>query len=233
MKVSEIMTRDVLTVGPDTPVAAAAALMVEKRISGLPVVDADGTVLGMFTEGDLLHRAETGTEGKHHSGFMNFLLGYGRSAEEYVEAYSRRVGDLMTEGAVWVGEDASLQDAVDLMARKKIRRVAVLRDGKLAGMLSRADLVRALAAKLAPTESLQTDAEIREKLTAELEAQPWVHAANISVDVKDRVVTLEGLVFDERVRRAVVVAASNVAQGTKVEDHLMWADPSCGLVLGA
>lgn len=234
MKVTDVMTPDVLTVGPETSVGDAATLMVERRVSGLPVVDGSGKLVGIFTEGDLLRRAEMGTGSMGRSRWMEFLLGTGRSAEDYVLTHSRRVGDLMKTDLITVTEDATLQDVVNLMESKRIRRVPVVRGDKLVGIVSRRDLVRLLARKLAemkpPTGS---DAQIEQRLKEELSKQPWVAANSLSVSLKDGVVTLDGLIFDERCREALHVLAQNVTGATKVVDNLVWTDPNTGMMIPA
>jgi len=231
MQASDVMTRNAVSVRPDSSVAAAVQLMVSMRISGLPVVDAQNHLVGIITEGDLMHRAETETGVRHRSRIMNFLLGYGGAAADYAVAHTRKVEDLMTTKLVSVPEDASLEDVVDLMERHHIRRVPVLRDGALVGIVSRHDLLRVLVRKLEAAQTGGTDAEIEARLRAELASQPWLAASDIGVTVQDRTVTLEGVIFDERIRKALLVAAENVAEGVTVEDHLIWCDPNSGTVL--
>ena len=233
MKARDIMSRDVVTIGPETSVAAAASLLVQHRVSGLPVVDEQRRVVGMFTEGDLLHRVENDTGECRRSRWLEFLVGPGREAAEYVTSHSRRVGDLMTHNVATVTEETSLSDIVAVIEKHHVRRVPVLRDGILVGIVSRLDLVRVLTLKLAAATGNDSDIDIERRLKAELDAQPWAVASNVAITVRDRVVTLEGLVYDERVRNALLVAAKNVDGGVSVEDNLRWADPTTGLVLGA
>ena len=233
MQASEVMTRDVLTVGPETAVATAADLMVRRRVSGLPVVDAGGRVVGMFTEGDLLRRAETGTSDVHRPGWLSFLLGGSRDAGDYVKTHSRRVGDLMRTDVASLPPSADLENVVDLMQRRKVRRIPIVIDGRLVGIVSRLDLVRAVANKLEAVVSDSDDFGVEERLRTELEKQPWINANSIGVSVRNGVVTLTGFIYDERCRKALIVAASNVAGGVKVEDQLIWADPTLGLVVTA
>jgi CBS-domain-containing membrane protein len=210
---------------------AAAKLMVEYRVSGLPVVDAAKKVIGLVTEGDLLHRAETETGQHSRSRWMSFLLGQSREAADYVESHTRRVSDLMTTDVVSVSEDATLQEVVDRLERRHIRRVPVLRDGVLVGVVSRLDLVRLLAAKLEASDAGESDDALEQRLRRELNAQPWIAAANVGIVVKDKIIRLDGYIYDERVRKALVVAAENSAPGVRVDDRMVWMDPSSGLVL--
>ena len=226
------MSRELATIGAHATVAEAAALMVERRISGVPVVDGDRQVVGMLTEGDLLHREETGTGGHRRSRFMQFILGNGRAASDYVQSHTRKVSDLMATDVVSVTEDTSLADVVDLLEQHHIRRVPVLRDGVLVGVVSRHDLMRMIALSLRAVEVGGTDAEIERRLKRELEAQPWSVACNIAISVDRGTVRLDGMIYSEQVRHALVVAAENAAPpGAVVEDRLIWCEPNSGLVL--
>jgi len=144
MKASEIMTLGVVTVRPEASVKEAASLMLERGISGLPVVDASGRLVGIVTEGDLLRRVETGTE-RSRPRWLEFLLGPGRLANEYVHSHARKVQDVMTPGVITVSKDAPLQDVVSILEQRRIKRVSVTRGDKLVGIISRASLVQALA----------------------------------------------------------------------------------------
>src|SRR5215468_4495533 len=132
MKTTDIMTRNVVSVQPATTILQAAQLMLQHRISGLPVVDRDGQVIGIVTEGDFLRRAETGTQ-RQRPRWLEFLIGPGRLAEEYVRSSSRRVEDVMTRSVHAIDEDMPLSDIVDLMERHRIKRLPVLRDRRLVG----------------------------------------------------------------------------------------------------
>lgn len=143
MKTSEIMTEAVVSVTPETSIAEAARLMLQHHISGLPVVDQDGAVVGMLTEGDLLRRAETGTA-PHHPRWLELLLGSGRLAKEYTRTHARRVGEVMTGDVASVSSQTAVADVVQLMNRRRIKRLPVIDESRLVGIVSRANLVRAL-----------------------------------------------------------------------------------------
>ena len=226
MKARDVMTRQVVTVRPDTTLSAAATLMVEKQVSGLPVVANEGRIVGILTEGDLLQRIETGTLQKLPSRWIEFLAGPGCSAKQYVTEHSHLVADLMTKEVVTVTGAMPLDHVVEqLMLTCHIRRVPVVRFGRLIGIMTRRDLVRALARKLSELPTAPSgDAEIEATIKAELKSQPWVMANNISITVKDGVATLQGLVSDDRCRRALHVAAENVAGVREVLDDLVWTE---------
>ena len=231
MKVSEIMTRDVVSVAPDAAVLEAVRLMLQRRISGLPVVDAAGDLQGIVTEGDFLRRAETGTQRKR-SRFVEFLLGPGRLATDYAQASGRKVGDVMTLDVRTVTEDASLEEVVHVMERYRVKRVPVVQGQKVVGIVTRANLMRAVATlALAEHPVAVGDAAIRESLIAELKKQRWAPVGLIDVVVKDGVVKLSGALTDERQRQAIRIAAENIPGVSKVEDHLVWIEPNSGVVI--
>ncbi|SMH46878.1 CBS domain-containing protein [Azospirillum agricola] len=229
MKVLDVMTSPALTVGPGASVEEAVALMIGKRISGIPVVEADGRLAGIVTEGDFLRRVECGTE-RQRPRWLEFLVGPGRIADEYIHSHGRRVEDVMTRKVVTVDENADLGAAVALMEEHRVKRLPVLRDGRIVGVVSRSDLLRTLARPAAAVES--GDARIREGFLAELSAQRWAPSSSLVVTVTDGVVDLRGVVFDDRQRRALRVMAEAIPGVRRVEDRLVWVEPNSGVVLG-
>jgi len=231
MKASDVMTRDVVSIGPDAPVIEAVQLMLQHHISGLPVVDAAGNLQGILTEGDFLRRAETGTQRKR-SRFVEFLLGPGRLATEYAHASGRKVDDVMTPEVRTVTEDASLELIVHVMERYRVKRVPVVQGRTVVGIVTRANLMRAVAnLALAERPVAAGDAAIRDRLIAELKAQRWAPVGLIDVVVKDGVVRLSGALTDERERQAIRIAAENIPGVNKIEDHLVWIEPNSGVVV--
>jgi CBS domain-containing protein len=230
MQASDIMTLNVISVTPNAPIHHAVRLMLQKNISGLPVITANGDLVGMVTEGDFLRRAETGTQ-RHRSRWIEFLLGPGKLAEEYVRSSGRKVSDVMTPVVHTVTEDASLEDVVRLMERHHIKRVPVMRGTRVVGIITRANLMRALVkSSLQPEPIAASDKEIRDRLLAELKNQPWAPLALIDIAVKDGVVTISGTVTDERERAALRVAAENVPGVRQVLDDLVWVEPISGMI---
>jgi len=233
MKAKDVMTRNVMTVAPDASVLEAIRLMLQRRISGLPVVDASGTLVGMVTEGDFMRRAELGTE-RHTPRWWEFLAGPGRMASEYAHAKGRNVHDVMTGEVHSVSEDTPLTEIVETMERRHIKRVPVLRGRKLVGIITRSNLLRALAGLAhATAPASASDATIRATFVAELQKQPWAPLAAIDVVVVDGVVKLSGAILDERQRGALRVAAENIPGVKQVEDHLVWIEPMSGTVIEA
>lgn len=234
MKVAEIMTRPVISVTPDTTIAEAARLMLQHRISGLPVVAASGEVVGILTEGDLLRRAETGTQ-LRRARWLEFLIAPGRLAREYANAHARRVGEVMTPRVECVGPETELAEVVRLLERRRIKRLPVTDAGQLVGIVSRANLVRALVHNLPkqPGREKLGDDQIRERILAEIANQPWGPRASVDVRVKDGAVDFYGTITDERERNALRIVAENTAGVSAVHDHLVWVEPVSGFVIPA
>jgi CBS domain-containing protein len=231
MRTADIMTRGALTVTADSSVEAAAQLMLDHRISGLPVVDTAGTVIGIVTEGDLLRRAETGT-GRRRPRWLELLLGPGRLALDYVQSHASRVGDVMTRALVSITPATPLEEVVELMERHRVRRLPVIESGRLVGIVSRANLLAALVEALGGARpAAASDREIRRRILAEVDRQSWAPSASIDVAVKDAVVELRGTVTDERERQALRVAAESVAGVKAVRDRLVWLEPVSGMVI--
>lgn len=229
MLAREVMTPKVISVEADAPIMQAVHLMLQNRISGLPVVGPKGELVGMVTEGDFLRRGEIGTR-RRRSRWLEFMIGPGRLAEEYVRASGRKVDDVMTRNPVTITEDTPLDQAVDLMERHRIKRLPVMRDGRLVGMVTRANLMHALVSLATqPKAPPGDDAAIREQILAECERQSWTPMSNVVV--RNGVVELWGVITDERERQARIVAAENVPGVKAVHDHLVWIEPMSGFVV--
>jgi CBS domain-containing protein len=229
MNAADIMTRDVVAVGPDSSVEQAIHLMTTRHISGVPVVGQGGQLVGILTEGDLLRRVETGTAGKQAGWLANFLMP-GREAASYVLTHGRRVADVMTADVVTVSEDTPLEELVDTMVRHRVRRLPVVRDGRLLGIVSRADLVRQVGQALTASAAQTDDGAIHRAIIDAMHAQPWAPGNLVTVAVKDGVVQLDGVLFDFRERQALEVLAANVPGVKKVENGIVCIEPNTGMV---
>ena len=232
MEARQVMTSPILTISPGATVRQAIEMMLEKRVSGLPVVDEIGQLVGIISEGDLLHRSELGTE-KHRSKWLDFLLGPGRSANDYVQSHSRRVADVMTTDLVTVKETTPLEEVVKLMEKRRIKRVPVVRDGGVSGIVTRSDLLRALIKTSAAQVVAKSDDEIKQTIFETIEQQGWAPAGSIHVKVLEGHVTLTGTIFDERERDAIRVCAENQPGVTRVTDDLIWVEPTSGTYMGS
>jgi CBS domain-containing protein len=226
------MTSPVVSAELDATVIQAAQIMLQKRISGLPVVDKDGRLVGIVTEGDFLRRAETGTE-RRRPRWLEFLIGPGRLADEYTRSHSRKLEDVMTSDPVIVSEDAPLEEIVNVMERHQIKRLPVVRGQQLVGIVSRANLLQALASVHREAEpSAQSDEVIRGLVLAEFGKQQRAPMAlYINPIVRNGIVELWGTITDERERRALIVTAENVPGVKEVRDHIVLVDPISGIVL--
>jgi CBS domain-containing protein len=229
MKASAVMTRNIVSVQPDATVLQAARLMLQHHISGLPVVDAGGKLVGILSEGDFLRRRETATE-RRRSRWLEFLMGPGKLASEYTRSHGSKVSDVMTEDVATVDEDANLEAIVELMEKRRIKRVPVVKNGKLTGIVTRSNLLHAMVsiARVAPPAP-QSDERILEQLLAELKKREWVPMTNVVV--RDGVVELWGAILDERQREAMKVAAENIPGVKAVKDHLVWIEPTSGMII--
>jgi CBS domain-containing protein len=223
MRAHQLMTRKLITVAPETTIIEAARLMLENHVSGLPVVDAEGTLVGIVSEGDFLRRSEIETPRKRGR-LLKFLFGWAAGADDYVHEHGRKISEIMTPSPRTVGEQATLQDIVTLMERNNIKRVPVVRGEKLIGIVSRSNLLGAVAALARDIPDLTADDEhIRKSIIAEIEKFDWC-PIGLNVTVHNGIAHLNGVITDERSRQAAIVAAENVQGVTKVRDHLRFMD---------
>ena len=232
MRAHQIMTKPVATVAPDATIVDAANIMLDRHISGLPVVDASGKLVGIVSEGDFIRRTEIGT-GRRRGRWLQFILGPGKSASDFVHEHGRRIAEVMTESPVTITEDTSLADIADLMERKNVKRLPVLRGDEVVGMITRANLLHAVAnlAHQVPDPTADDD-HIRSRIVHAIEKTDWC-PSGLNVIVRDRIAHLSGVILDEEARQAAVVAAENVEGVTKVHDHLRWFDTITGTYLNS
>jgi CBS domain-containing protein len=228
MRAADVMTTRLLTLTPDLPVAAAARMLAERGISGAPVVDAEGRLVGVLTEGDLIRRLAVATD-KPRSWFLGLFASATAQADHYARSHGRRVRDVMTAAVESVAEDTPIAEVAALLERRGIRRVPVLRDGRLVGLVSRADLLKVSLEEPAQAGSA-TDATIRRDLARALQDQPWVDAYFVFPEVKDGVVTLHGFCRSEAVKRGLRVLAEGIPG---VREVRVETDPTPPMLIGA
>jgi CBS domain-containing protein len=221
MRTIDVMTTAVVAARPDMTVRDAANMLADYHISGMPVVDMAGKLVGMITEGDLLRRVEIGTEVKRRAHWLELFASKQELASEYVKEHGRHVSELMTTDIVTATEDTPLTDIAELMERRRIKRVPVLRDGKLVGLVSRANLIRALASmKSDVNQSIApADSAIREAVLSAMHGNRWSPRRN-DVIVTDGVVHLWGVITSKDEGTAIRVAAENVPGVKEVKSHL-------------
>jgi CBS domain-containing protein len=221
MRAMDVMTSKVVTVDENASVQTAARLMAERGISAVPVIDRHNRVIGMVSEGDLLHRAETGTE-RRRAWWLDILSATNDLAADYVKSHGGKVKDVMTRDVVSVTDATPVADIAVVLETNRIKRVPVLRDGRLVGIVSRANLVRALAMTISerPGDVGADDRTIRDRLLAELGAQRWAEVSPENITVKDGIVHLWSSYMSEQERRALIVAAESIPGVRGVEDHM-------------
>jgi CBS domain-containing protein len=232
MRAHQIMTRQVMTVGPDTTIVEAAGIMLQNHVSGLPVVGASGKLVGIVSEGDFLRRAEIGTQRKR-SPWLKFLLGPGSAATDFVHERGRKVGEVMTPEPITITEDTLLQDIVQLMEKNHVKRLPVIRGDHIVGIVSRSNLLQAVAglARDVPDPTADDD-HIRDRITAAIAKNDWM-PFGLNVVVCHGVVHLNGVITEEPARKAAIVAAEAVAGVKEVHDHLCWVEPMSGMYLNS
>jgi CBS domain-containing protein len=221
MHAVDVMVHDVVTVFPDTDVAVAIKLLAEHDVSALPVLDKDGNLIGILSEADLIHRAEIGTE-KHRSWWLEAVTGATTLAEEFAKSHGKKVGEVMTTGVISVTEDTPLSEIAALFERRRIKRVPVVKDGKLVGIVGRSNLIQALASAVGHIDRHdEADRQIRLQLLSRLKEQPWTGFGDRNITVSDGVVHLWGLVASEAERKALLALAEGVPGVARVSDEMI------------
>lgn len=220
MQAIDVMTPHVVSARPEMTVREVAALLVEHGLSGAPVIDAHGRLVGMISDGDLLHRVEVETEKPRRPWWLE-MLSARRDAADYVKAHARQVKDLMTERVITVDETMPLDQVANLLETHHIRRVPVMRGDQVVGIVSRANLVQALA--IEPLErtpqEVESDREIRAMLMGEIAGRPWAFAGH-NITVQNGIVHLWGYyVWSADQVQAMRVAAEGIAGVKAVVDH--------------
>jgi CBS domain-containing protein len=233
MIVADVMTRNVISIAPDATVEDAVNLMLSRHISGSFVVDKAGDLAGVVTEGDLLRRDELGTQ-RYRPWWLRLLASPARQAADFTHANGRHVRDVMTEDVVSVAQDAALETVVETMERNGIKRLPVTAGGRVVGVVSRADLLRALVGRVRNVAPLaHDDRTIRTGILDTMEAQSWAPKSTLNVSVADGVVDLWGTITNEEERHGIRVMAENTPGVKKVNDHLVYIEPYTGTVIEA
>jgi len=222
MIAADVMVSNVITVRPETSVREVANLLLTHRISALPVVDEAGELVGIISEGDLIRRAETDTE-RRRSWWLELLIGSTPLAAEYVKSHARKVADVMQRRVITATPETPLRDIAELLEKNHIKRIPIVKKRKIVGIVSRANLVQALASRWQEKEaqSAGSDLTIREEIMARLDAEPWIKLAPVNVIVRDATVDLWGIVDSEAARHAVRVAAEATPSVRAVNNNLI------------
>lgn len=232
MRAHQIMTRPVITITPETTIVEAANTMLRQHVSGLPVVDAAGKLVGIISEGDFTRRGEIGTQRKRGR-FLTFILGPGQAATDFVHEHGRKISEIMTRDPLTITEETPLEEIVERMEKNNVKRLPVMHGDRIVGIVSRANLLQAVAslARQIPDPTADDD-HIRNRIIDALAKNDWC-PHGLSVIVRDGIVHLSGVITDERSRQAAVVAAENVTGVNKIHDHLCWVDPMSGMYLNS
>ena len=220
MQAHEVMTRNVVTASPSAHVGELANLMVKNRISAIPIVVENNHLVGIVTESDLLHRHETHTERKR-KWWVELLVDPDAKSRELIKSQAVKAEDLMTRLVVTVKEATPLAEVAYILDSHRIRRVAVVRDGALVGIVSRADLVRALAAATQAIATTTTDNGALHKAVYDaIQSQPWINTLYMSFTVNDGVVELTGYANSADQKKALRVLVESVPGVKEVIDRL-------------
>jgi CBS domain-containing protein len=221
MQVRDVMVSPVITVTRSATVQNVAKILLENRISAVPVIDDAGKVIGIVTEGDLIRRAEAGTE-RRDSWWVRFLAGEAAIAADYVKSHARRVEDIMTTDVATATPEMPLHEIATLLEERGIKRVPVVNEhGNLIGIISRANLIQLIASTRPKLEMSLPDSTIRDKLLDDLKKRSWAHPHRLNVAVINGTVDLWGFVESDTERKAIRVAAENVPGVVSVNDHLL------------
>ena len=225
MKAQDIMTPDVVTVRPEMTVHEIATLMTRKLISGLPVVSSDGELLGMISESDLIHRTELDTADAPRA--LSLMIGNPSTAQDFAKAHGKTAHDVMSRPVVSVHCESDLNEVADVLDRRHVKRVPVLRDGRLAGIIARSDLIRALAGvETTPVSIKLGSGLIHQAITDAMKDQAWLDTSYVSLAVKDGEVHVTGFVRSADDRNALNVLLKEIAGVTKVDDRLQIGVPT-------
>ncbi|HLZ01126.1 MAG TPA: CBS domain-containing protein [Bradyrhizobium sp.] len=230
MRAHQIMAKDVITVRPDTSIVEAARLMLEHHISGLPVLDERGKLIGIVSESDFLRRSEIATQ-RRRPRWLQFFIGPSREANEFIHQHGRKIGEVMTRDLVTVAEDTGLEELVSLMEKNDVKRLPVVRGERLVGIVTRANLLQAVAslAREVPDPTADDD-HIRDRITRAIANTGW-RPIGLQVTVRNGVVHLRGIIVNDGSRQAAIVAAENVAGVKEVHDHLSFVDSYSGFYI--
>ena len=227
MRAHQIMTKDVITVTPHTTIEEAAKIMLRTHISGLPVMDEAGKLVGIVSESDFLRRNEIGT-GRKRAKWLQFFLGPGTAANEFVRERGRKVEDVMTPDPITVGEETPLEDLVRLMEKNDIKRLPVMGGRALRGIVTCSNLLQAVASLSHEIpDPTADDDHIRDRIIRTVSDTDW-RPIGFEVSVRNGVVHLHGIITTNEARQATIVAAENTAGVKKVHDHLCNVDTWSG-----
>ena len=221
MIASDVMVHDIVTIGPEEDVSKAVKLLVDHDISALPVVDDERRVIGILSEADLLHRDKIGTE-QHRAWWLEAVTPASVLALDYAKSHGRKVAEVMSEDVISADEDTPLSELANILEKNRIKRVPILKDGKLVGIVSRSNLIQALASAPSQPENDQlADRGIRSAILARLAEQSWTDFGERNIVVTNGVVNLWGLVGSPEEHKALLALAESVPGVREVSDEMI------------
>jgi CBS domain-containing protein len=221
MRACDLMTAEVITIAPNAPLHVVAETMVERGVTGLPVVDGAGRLLGLVTGSDLLHRLAA-AEQRQHGYLWGVFHSISRQTDEYARSHGQLAADVMTlaEDLVTATEDTTAEHVAKVMEERRIRHMPVVREGdRLVGMVTRAHLLRAALALPEHRDRQAPDTIIRREVIRAMRQQPWADTHFTFVEVRDGVVSFSGLVRNEHVKRGLRALAEEVEGVREVVFH--------------
>ena len=218
MQARDVMVRGVISVGPDIPVQIAANAMVTNSVSALPVIDIRAKLVGIVSEGDLIRRIEIGTEQRPFRG-SETLMSSDALAKEFVKSHAKRVSDVMTREVITAQPETPLREIANLMEKHSIKRVPIVRDERVVGIVSRANLLQVLARANDNTDWVESDRVLHQRFVDSIKDQPWA-GRPFNVIVNDRCADLWGFVYSVDEKTAVRVAAEATSGIESLRDHL-------------
>ncbi len=220
MQARDVMVSPVHTVKTDALIQDVAKLFLERRISAAPVVDDEGNLVGIISEGDLLHRAEIGT-GRRHSWWLSLIADHQVFAAEYIKEHAQHVRDVMTRNVITAAPDTPLDAVAAVLEKNAIKRVPIVENGQLVGVVSRANLIQALAADRKGLELPIPDSKLRDRLLSHLNAQPWAHTSLLNVTVNEGIVDIWGITRSDAEKEALRVAAESMPGVRAVNNNVI------------
>jgi CBS-domain-containing membrane protein len=218
MQAQDVMVRGVISVGSDTPVQVAANAMISNGVSAVLVMDIGAKLIGIVSEGDLIHRVENHTE-RQRSWWLEMFMSSDELAKEFVKSHARRVSDVMTRNVITAAPDTPLREIANLLEKHGIKRVPIVQDGLVVGIVSRANLLQAFASANDESEWIESDRVLRQRVLDSIKDMPWA-SRPFNVIVNDRQADLWGFVFTREEKTAIRVAAETTPGIVAVEDHL-------------
>lgn len=219
MKARDVMTSPVITVKPSSSVQDVARLFLERQISAVPVVDDQDKLIGIVSEADLVHRAEIGTQ-RQRPWWLALMAGDQGLAADYIKSHAKRVADVMTRNVITATPDTPLNEIATMLEKNGVKRLPIVHDGQLVGIVSRANLVQAIATIGSKLEIPMSDSIIRERLLTHLNSQGWAHTVLLTATVNDGVVDLWGFTGSDTERKAIGVAAEGIPGVRAVNDRM-------------